>query len=84
MQQKQASDAVSVYYEIIEPNFKEKKASIEKNGKYLSIEGIVRAKRKPYISVVLSREEIDLLITQLEYPYVMKYALSRNYWATVT
>ena len=33
------------------------------------LEGVVRAKRKPCIPVVLSREEIDLVIAQLEYPY---------------
>jgi len=33
------------------------------------VEGIVRAKRKPYIPVVLSREEIDRIIGFLQYPY---------------
>ncbi len=33
------------------------------------MEGIVRAKRKPYIPVVLSREEVDLVLDCLEYPY---------------
>jgi len=33
------------------------------------IDGVVRAKRKPYIPVVLSREEIDLIIKRLRYPY---------------
>lgn len=33
------------------------------------IDGVVRAKRKPYIPVVLSREEIDLIIKKLRYPY---------------
>ncbi len=33
------------------------------------IDGVVRAKRKPYIPVVLSREEIDLIINKLRYPY---------------
>ncbi len=33
------------------------------------IEGVVRAKRKPYIPVVLSREEIDRILQNLQYPY---------------
>jgi len=33
------------------------------------IDGVVRAKRKPYIPVVLSREEIDLIIKKLRHPY---------------
>jgi len=33
------------------------------------IDGVVRAKRKPYIPVVLSREEIDLIIKKLRDPY---------------
>ena len=33
------------------------------------VEGIVRAKRKPYIPVVLSREEIDKLIGFMKTPY---------------
>ena len=33
------------------------------------IEGVVRAKRKHYIPVVLSREEIDAIIANLKYPY---------------
>jgi len=33
------------------------------------VEGVVRAKRKPYIPVVLSREEVDRLLAQLEEPY---------------
>jgi len=33
------------------------------------LKGIVRAKRKPYIPVVLSREEIDTIIDNLKYPY---------------
>jgi len=33
------------------------------------IDGVVRAKRKPYIPVVLSREEIDLIIGKLRYPF---------------
>jgi hypothetical protein len=32
-------------------------------------EGVVRAKRKPYIPVVLSREEIDAVLAQLEPPH---------------
>lgn len=33
------------------------------------VDGIVRAKRKPYIPVVLSREEIDQVIALLNHPY---------------
>lgn len=33
------------------------------------LKGIVRAKRKPYIPVVLSREEIDKILDNLKYPY---------------
>jgi integron integrase len=33
------------------------------------VEGVVRAKRKPYIPVVLSREEVDRVIDQLDHPY---------------
>ena len=33
------------------------------------IDGVVRAKRKPYIPVVLSRKEIDDIINNLPYPY---------------
>ena len=35
------------------------------------IDGIVRAKRKPYIPVVLSRQEIDAIIQGLTYPYTL-------------
>lgn len=35
------------------------------------IEGVVRAKRKPYIPVVLSREEVDRVIEQLDEPYAL-------------
>ncbi|MCF8068294.1 MAG: integron integrase [Desulfobacterales bacterium] len=33
------------------------------------IEGVVRAKRKPYIPVVLSRKEVDCVLQNLSYPY---------------
>ncbi len=33
------------------------------------VEGVVRAKRKPYIPVVLSRTEINLIMGKLRYPY---------------
>lgn len=33
------------------------------------VEGVVRAKRKAYIPVVLSREEIDTIVGFLQYPY---------------
>jgi len=36
---------------------------------FKQIEGVVRAKRKPYIPIVLSREEINQILTHLEYPY---------------
>jgi len=35
------------------------------------VEGIVRAKRKPYIPVVLSREEIDRIVANAGYPYAL-------------
>jgi len=34
-----------------------------------TIDGVIRAKRKPYIPVVLSREEIENILECLEYPY---------------
>ena len=33
------------------------------------VEGVVRAKRKPYIPVVLSREEVDRIVNNARYPY---------------
>ena len=33
------------------------------------LKDVVRAKRKPYIPVVLSREEVDAVISSLSYPY---------------
>jgi integron integrase len=33
------------------------------------IDGVVRAKRKPYIPVVLSRAEVDAVLAGLKYPY---------------
>ncbi len=33
------------------------------------IDGVVRAKKKPYIPVVLSRKEVDLIIDNLRWPY---------------
>jgi len=33
------------------------------------VDGVVRAKRKPYIPVVLSRQEIDQVIALLKHPY---------------
>jgi integron integrase len=36
---------------------------------FSNIEGVVRAKRKPYIPVVLSREEVDRIIARLAAPY---------------
>ena len=37
--------------------------------KPLRLSGVVRAKRKPYIPVVLSRREIDLILAELDAPY---------------
>lgn len=34
-----------------------------------NVEGVVRAKRKPYIPVVLSRDEVDRIIARLDAPY---------------
>ena len=39
------------------------------NREFGKIDGVVRAKRKPYIPVVLSREEIDVIVANLKYPY---------------
>ncbi|MCP5197166.1 MAG: integron integrase [Gammaproteobacteria bacterium] len=36
-----------------------------------SVEGVVRAKRKPYIPVVLSRGEVDCIIARLDAPYAL-------------
>jgi integrase len=35
------------------------------------VKGVVRAKRKPYIPVVLSRDEIDRIIARLAEPYAL-------------
>lgn len=37
--------------------------------KFGRVEGVVRTKRRPYIPVVLSREEVSRVIEQLEHPY---------------
>jgi site-specific recombinase XerD len=34
-----------------------------------SIDGVVRAKRRPYIPVVLTRPEVDTIVQQLNHPY---------------
>lgn len=39
------------------------------NKEFGKLEGVVRAKRKPYIPVVLSREEIQAILTHLAPPY---------------
>ena len=39
------------------------------NREFGKVDGVVRAKRKPYIPVVLSREEIDNIISRLDKPY---------------
>ncbi len=41
------------------------------NKEFGKVEGVVRAKRRPYIPVVLSREEIDAILKQLEAPYAL-------------
>jgi site-specific recombinase XerD len=59
--------------------------------KFEQIEGVVRAKRKPYIPVVLSREEVDRIISHLDQPYDLAVKLLygsgfflpgpfKNYW----
>ena len=37
--------------------------------KFGEIDGVVRAKKRPYIPVVLSRNEVDSVIAKLKYPY---------------
>lgn len=39
------------------------------------IDGVVRAKRKPYIPVVLSREEIDIVLSYMSNPYKLMIEL---------
>ena len=39
------------------------------NKEFGKVEGVVRAKRKPYVPVVLSREEIDAILQHLPPPY---------------
>ncbi|HHO48348.1 MAG TPA: integron integrase [Desulfobacteraceae bacterium] len=39
------------------------------------VDGVVRAKRKPYIPVVLSRGEVDQIIGELHYPYSLIVSL---------
>ncbi len=39
------------------------------NKEFGKIDGVVRAKRKPYIPVVLSREEIETILNDLDPPY---------------
>lgn len=39
------------------------------NREFGKIDGVVRAKRRPYIPVVLSREEVDVIMANLKYPY---------------
>lgn len=39
------------------------------NREFGKVDGVVRAKRKTYIPVVLSREEIDAIMVNLNYPY---------------
>ncbi len=44
------------------------------------VDGVVRAKRKPYIPVVLSREEIDRIIGILKMPYrlIISFMVMQN------
>jgi integron integrase len=39
------------------------------NKEFGKVEGVVRAKRKPYVPVVLSREEIEAILQHLPHPY---------------
>ena len=39
------------------------------NREFGKVDGVVRAKRKPYIPVVLSRGEVDAVLANLKYPY---------------
>lgn len=43
------------------------------------VDGVMRAKRKPYIPVVLSREEIDHIIGKLKMPYRLIISLMYGY-----
>ena len=38
---------------------------------FSKVEGVVRAKRKPYIPVVLARDEVDRIIARLDAPYAL-------------
>ncbi|NIR50808.1 integron integrase [candidate division KSB1 bacterium] len=42
---------------------------LDKEKDFKGFEGVVRAKRKKYIPVVLTREEIDTILNYLPYPY---------------
>jgi integron integrase len=39
------------------------------NREFGKVDGVIRAKRKPSIPVVLSREEVDVIVATLKYPY---------------
>jgi len=39
------------------------------NKEFGKLDGVVRAKRTKYIPVVLSRNEVDLIVKNLRYPY---------------
>ncbi len=43
------------------------------------VEGVVRAKRRPYIPVVLSRGEVDELLRRLSAPYDLVAKLQYGY-----
>jgi len=97
-QQKQANEAIHIYYELIRSKPSNRTSELPKhppdpegvglassqnqafnallfffrhvlNREFGKIDGVVRAKRKPYIPVVLSREEIDVIMANLKYPY---------------
>lgn len=50
------------------------------NREFGKIDGVVRAKRKPYIPVVLSRAEIDTITANLKYPYDLVVKLLYGCW----
>lgn len=45
------------------------------NQEFGKVDGIVRAKRKPYIPVVLSRKEVDRIISFMKYPHQLIISL---------
>lgn len=49
------------------------------SGIFSKVEGVVRAKRKPYIPVVLSKNEVNRVIDCLRYPYDLVVKLLYGY-----